>query len=103
MSLKIDALKKYKALEVTDLTLLIQSMVCDTGKKECMYNMCSLCKDNTVMMNFESNIEIIEFNEWVRQLEIFEKDGGVVKIFKTIRRKNQLQVKMILKANLIRN
>lgn len=86
---KAKSLKQKKVIDATDLSTLILETVCDSNKMECMLGICTLCQDKKIKVNNEATRGKIQWFEWVREEEIYLKEGKKIKAVKNVKKINE--------------
>nr|XP_053615038.1 uncharacterized protein LOC128677898 [Plodia interpunctella] len=83
---KIRALKQKRIIDAIDLSAVIAETVCDSNREDCMYGKCSECKGKKIRINENRVQSKIQWFEWIRDEEIYLKEGKTIKAIKNIKK-----------------
>nr|XP_053604393.1 uncharacterized protein LOC128671702 [Plodia interpunctella] len=83
---KIRALKQKRIIDAIDLSAVIAETVCDSNREDCMYGKCSECKGKKIRINENRVQSKIQWSEWIRDEEIYLKEGKTIKAIKNIKK-----------------
>lgn len=89
---KATALKNKNVIDTDDLNKLIAATVCNSKQENCMYGTCPLCRDKKIEANNSDNTNI-QWKEWGRIEETYQKEEKTVKVFKNVKQDKEGTVK----------
>lgn len=95
---KAQALKRRLVIQSDDLNTLIVATVCDTTCQACMYGTCQKCGNSQVKYDLIKDTDNINWFEWGRQEEIYEKDGKIIKAVKNVKLRKEGLVKHLMES-----
>ncbi|CAG4947041.1 unnamed protein product [Parnassius apollo] len=77
--------------------MLILATVCDPNNQACMYGTCQQCQSLYLMHESIKDKETIQWKEWGRLEEHYEKDGKKVKVYKNVQQDKEGTVQELMK------
>lgn len=83
---KFKALRRKGVINAIDTGALIMETVCNSYQKDCMYGVCVQCHDKEIKTNSENVKGKIQWLEWVREEEIYFKEGKRIKTIKNVKK-----------------
>lgn len=75
---------------------LIAAIVCNTKLQACMYGTCDTCCDLNIEIDANKYNSKVQWKEWGRVEERYEKDGKQIKVFKNVKQDKEGTVKGLM-------
>ncbi|CAK1601479.1 unnamed protein product [Parnassius mnemosyne] len=95
---KARALKNKGIINNDSMSHLIAATVCNPKEQACMYGTCNQCCSFKISSDVDKDTDKIQWKEWVRVEEAYEKDGKRFKAFKNIKKDKEGTSKALLAA-----
>lgn len=93
---KIKAFKQKGVISAVDTSALILETVCDSNKMDCMFGTCVQCQDKEIKINEDNVKGKMQWFEWVREEEMYIKEGKKMKSIKNVKRLNEDLVQNVI-------
>lgn len=95
---KARALKNKGVINTADMNVLISTTVCDPTVQDCMFGTCTQCRNKQIEPNNkEKNTDQIQWKEWTRTEENYEKEGRKMKAFKNVKKDKEGTIKELIR------